>query len=55
MEKEKNKKITVYFKLWCGHIQLHKMEGVTPGQTRIYCRQCSDLITVVKKSPSRWD
>ena len=55
MSDEKNKNLKTYYKLWCGHIQLTKVEGTVAGQSRIYCRQCKDHSTIVKKSPSRWE
>jgi hypothetical protein len=48
-------KISTYFKLWCGHIQMRRVEGVKYGETRVYCRQCEDLRTVLKMSRSRFD
>ena len=55
MDEKKNKKLVAYYKLWCGHIQLSKVEGKKFGETRIYCRICKDHSTVVGMSPSRWD
>ena len=48
-------KVKTYFKMWCGHIQMHSIAGIKNGETRIYCTQCKDLRTVLKMSRSRFD
>ena len=48
-------KVRTYFKLWCGHIQMRRVEGVKYGETQTYCTRCEAIRTVVRMSSSRFD